>query len=235
MRQDAGVPFLTKQGYGPSSRDEETITGLFLNCDWTLGVTLEGEGYVEELPELRQGRQGTFLVSRRKVGFLSRRRSRKGTHLAWFFSSCGRKLGVPLKLRWGTQGPASVASGNSSLHVSWEGTLGIPLQLLPGLRSSSGDEAATSGFLSLADMDLEVPMEFPERSQASSRVEMCKFSFLPSCNGKVRFPVELTYGSVAFFPGATGLSHVPSCCESILGVTVESVQRNQVYLEWSVT
>ena len=82
MRQDAGIPFLTKQGYGPSSRDEETITGLFLNCDWTLGVTLEGEGYVEELPELRQGRQGTFLVSRRKVGFLSRCRSRKGTHLA---------------------------------------------------------------------------------------------------------------------------------------------------------
>ena len=161
--------------------------------------------------------------------------SRLEGRISWFFSSCGRKLGVPLELRWGTQGPASVASGHSSLHVSWEGTLGIPLQLLPGLRSSSGDEAATSGFLSLADMDLEVPMEFPERNQASSCVETCKFSFLPSCNGKVRFPVELTYGSVAFFPAATGLSHVPSCCESILGVTVESVQRNQVYLEWSVT
>ena len=119
--------------------------------------------------------------------------------------------------------------------MSWEGTLGIPLQSLPGLRSSSGDEAATSGSLSLADIDLEVPMEFPERNQASSCVETCKFSFLPSCNGKVRFPVELTYGSVAFFPAATGLSHVPSCCESILGVTVESVQGNQVYLEWSGT
>ena len=28
------------------------------------------------------------------------------------------------------------------------------------------------------------------------------------------------------------LSHQPSCCESILGVTVESVNRNQVFLEW---
>ena len=89
MRQDAGVPFLTKQGYGPSSRDEETITGLFLNCDWTLGVTLEGEGYVEELPELRQGRQGTFLVSRRKVGFLSRCSSGKEPHLTWRGESPG--------------------------------------------------------------------------------------------------------------------------------------------------
>ena len=25
---------------------------------------------------------------------------------------------------------------------------------------------------------------------------------------------------------------MPSCCESNLGVTVESVQQNQVYLEW---
>ena len=28
------------------------------------------------------------------------------------------------------------------------------------------------------------------------------------------------------------LSHMPSCCKSILGVTVESVQGNNVYLEW---
>jgi len=29
-----------------------------------------------------------------------------------------------------------------------------------------------------------------------------------------------------------GLSHLPSCFESILGVPVESVQGNQAYLEW---
>ena len=37
---------------------------------------------------------------------------------------------------------------------------------------------------------------------------------------------------MAFSRGATGLSKLPSCFESILGVTVESVQGNQVYLEW---
>ena len=29
-----------------------------------------------------------------------------------------------------------------------------------------------------------------------------------------------------------GLSHLPSCFESVLGVQVESVQGNQAYLEW---
>ena len=72
---------------------------------------------------------------------------------SWFFSSCGRKLGVPLELQWGTQGPAPVASGKSSLHASCKGPLGIPLQLMPGPRSSSEAETATSVFLSRADMD----------------------------------------------------------------------------------
>ena len=36
---------------------------------------------------------------------------------------------------------------------------------------------------------------------------------------------------MAFSRGATGLSHLPSCCELILGETVESVQGSQVYLE----
>ena len=33
--------------------------------------------------------------------------------------------------------------------------------------------------------------------------------------------------------GAIGLSLVPQWCESILGVTVEEVQGNQVPLEWT--
>ena len=37
---------------------------------------------------------------------------------------------------------------------------------------------------------------------------------------------------MAFSRGATGLSHLPWCFESILEVTVESVQGSQVYLEW---
>ena len=34
---------------------------------------------------------------------------------------------------------------------------------------------------------------------------------------------------------ATGLSHVPQWCESILGLKVESVQGKQVSLEWTET
>ena len=34
---------------------------------------------------------------------------------------------------------------------------------------------------------------------------------------------------MAFSRGATGLSHLPSCFESILRVTIESVQGSQVY------
>ena len=60
--------------------------------------------------------------------------------------------------------PPCVASGMSSLHVSHELPLGIPLKSVLGPRSSSGAEARTSGFLSSADMDLGVPMEFPGES-----------------------------------------------------------------------
>ena len=80
-------------------------------------------------------------------------------------------------------------------------------------------------------MDLGVPLESPEGSQASSSVETCRSAFLPRGSNSVRLPSELTQGSVAFSRGATGLSHLPSSFESILGVTVESVPGIQVYLE----
>ena len=83
-------------------------------------------------------------------------------------------------------------------------------------------------------MDLGIPLEFPQESQVLSRVETCKSAFLSSCKSSVRLPIKLTWESVAFFLGATGLSLVPSCCELILRVTVESVQGNQVYLEWNL-
>ena len=57
---------------------------------------------------------------------------------SWFFLELRQ---VPLELRWGPQGPTRVASGKASLHASFEGPLGIPLQLVPGPRSSSGAKA----------------------------------------------------------------------------------------------
>ena len=88
--------------------------------------------------------------------------SRVEGRISCFFSSCSRKLQLSLELRRGPQGPARVASGKSSLHVSCEGPLGIPLQSVPDPRSSSGAEAATSDFLFRADMVLGVPMEFSQ-------------------------------------------------------------------------
>ena len=61
--------------------------------------------------------------------------------LQWFFSSCSRKLGVPLELRWGPQGTFCVASGNSGLLSSCKGHLGINFEALQGNRASSSAEA----------------------------------------------------------------------------------------------
>ena len=58
--------------------------------------------------------------------------------------------------------------------------LGIPLQSLPGPSSSSGFDFGNTDFCSNAYMDLSVPLEFPQGSQASSRVETCKSGLLSS-------------------------------------------------------
>ena len=92
------------------------------------------------------------------ISFKMPQRKKASSHLegrtSWFFSSCSRKLGVPLELQWGPHGPARVASGKSSLHVRCVGPLRITVQSVPDPRSSSTTQAATSGFLSIADMDL---------------------------------------------------------------------------------
>ena len=118
--------------------------------------------------------------------------------ISWFFSSCGSKLGVPLELQQGHQGPARGASGSSSLHASREGPLGIPLQSLLGPRSSSGVEARTSGFLSRANMDLGFPLGRPHGSQVPSRVEPRKSALLSSWKSTVQLPVGLTIGIGGF-------------------------------------
>ena len=143
MRCDgnAGISFQTNQGNRHSSRDEEGKTGLFLSCGRTLGVPLEW----------RQVCLGTCLDATMVSRTLSRLKRESGISLqtpqwkrassrvegriSWFFLSCGSKLGVPLGLRWGPQGPTRGASGKSSLHASCEGSLGIPLQSLPLTRS----------------------------------------------------------------------------------------------------
>ena len=84
-------------------------------------------------------------------------------------------------------------------------------------------------------MDLGVPLESPQESQDSSQVETYTSVFLPSCSSSVRLPDVLTQISVAFPRGATGLLQMPPWCDSMLRVTFEAVQGNQVHLEWSET
>ena len=97
--------------------------------------------------------------------------------ISWFFSCCGK---VPLELPRGPQEPTRGTSGRFSLHASHEGPLGIPLQSLPGPRSSSAVEAGTSGFLSRDDMNLGVPLGRPQVCQG-----------LVSCEAmQVRSPLE---------------------------------------------
>ena len=73
-------------------------------------------------------------------------------------------------------------------------------------------------------MHVLVPPELEQQCHASLRVDqrICGF---PSRLSHEAFPRG--------FP--TGLSHVPPCCESILGLKVEAVQGIQVSLEWTET
>ena len=121
-----------------------------------------------------------------------------------------------------------MASGKASLHANCEGPFGIPLQSVLGPKTSCGVEAGTGDFLSCADMDLGVPLYSPLGSQGSSRVETCTSAFLLIYSSSVRLPIALTQelwlSFQAFSRGfPTGLSHMPTCSVSILGMTVEAV------------
>ena len=154
--------------------------------------------YFGELLELPQGCQGTFQGLRGKVGFLSRRRSRKGPHLALRGESSGfsrvgaANFGSLSSYDGDFRNPLVWASGTSSLHSSCVGPLGIPLQSLPWPKSSSVIEAGTSGLLSHANMDLGFPLGFLQGSQASFRVETCTSALLSSWKSSVRLPLGLT-------------------------------------------
>ena len=117
--------------------------------------------------------------------------SRFEGRISWLFSSCSKKLEVPLQLRWGPQGPALVSQESPVCMRVTRGLSGFLSCQSRGL-DPHRTEATTSGFLSRSDMDLGVPMEFPQRSLSSSCVETCKYTFLLSCNNSVKLPVLLT-------------------------------------------
>ena len=89
-------------------------------------------------------------------------------------------------------------------------------------------------------MDLGVLLESPQGSQSSfesgharafSSRAVAAVSCFPSRESREQWL------SLEAFPRGfpTGLSHVPPCCKSILGLKVEAVQGKQVSLEWTET
>ena len=101
------------------------MSGNFLSCSKS----------VKDPFEVQEGRCDFLQDATAKKGLIS-----PGRENLLVFLELGQ---VPLELRRGPQGPARVASGKASLHVSCEGPLGIPLQSVPGPKSSSGAEART--------------------------------------------------------------------------------------------
>ena len=157
---------------------------------------LGGDEYVGELLELPKGCPVPFRGSSQKVGFLSSHCSGEGPHLTLRGESPGVSRVTAGNLGFhsncdGDLKPARVASGKSSLHSSCEGPFGIPLLSVQG-HTSSQVEVGTSGFLSSSDMDLGVPMEFQQGSQASSHVETWNSASLSRFQRGTRLPVEWT-------------------------------------------
>ena len=62
--------------------------------------------------------------------------SRVEGRISWVFLICGGKVGIPLELRRGAQGPTCGASGKSSLRFSCEDNVGSTLE------SREGDQAS---------------------------------------------------------------------------------------------
>ena len=153
----------------------------------------------------------------------------------WIFPSCGRCSGV-------TTGTSATCSGSL-----WKGQ--SPCELLGGL----------SGFLSLRCRGLRPCVESVPEPEDSSPVLTWILGYFWSLHrgvsprlewGHARGLSSLAVAAVSHFPSCgsrdlwlsleafprgfpTGLSHVPPCCESILGMKVEAVQGKQLPLEWT--
>ena len=123
---------------------------------------------------LPQQSQVSFQIVRGSVGLLS-------NYFQGLFSPGRGNLVVFLKLRWIALGLSRVSMGTSGnlscclrevKSFKLRAALRIPNNLLQGNRASSLLEVGNSWYLSSFDMDLGVPVEFHQGSQASAHVEV---------------------------------------------------------------
>ena len=142
--------------------------------------------HVED-PFKLQGKRGLSLETLQHKRVSSSMQVRISS-FAW---SCGGKLRVPLEL--------PVDLGDHSFFfrkVRSPLALQVPHQdsshISVGMnRASSQDEAGTSAFLSISDLDRRVSAELEQESQASSCVEKWNSAFLSSCSRGDRPLVKL--------------------------------------------
>ena len=200
---NVGIPFPAKQENGPSPRDEEGETGLFLSCCGTLGVPLEGRRGCWELPELSQWCQKNFRGSSGKVGFLSRGLSGKQPQLAWRGESPGisrvaagflwrydGELGDPVVGPQGGPVPMQLKTGHSGFICSRCQGRGPHLELRPEPQCSSQGPTWTLGNLWGVHRGV----------RSTSHVEPCMSTLLSSRKSSVRLPVRLTIGMGGLLP-----------------------------------
>ena len=153
------------------------MSGNFLSCH---------KG-VKDPFEAQEGRRNFSQDATVENGLISR-----GEETFLVFLELQQQTWVSSRVKTGTSGTRSWTSGNSSLHASCEGPLSNPLQSLLGLRYLSGVEAENSGILSSNDMDVGIPLKFPQSSHASSCVLTFKSALLSSWNSSFRLPFVLT-------------------------------------------
>ena len=164
--------------------------------------------------------------------------SRLEGRTSWIFSSCGRCS----RLTTGTSGTRSggLREGQSPCELLG-GLWGFLSRRCWGLRScvESVPEPEDSspvltwilGYFWSLTRGVSPRLEWGNIRALSSRAvaAVSRHVHFPSCGSR-----DLWFSLEAFPRGfPTGLSHVPPCCESILGMKVEAVQGKQLPLEWT--
>ena len=163
--------------------------------------------------------------------------SRLEGRTSWIFSSCGRCSRL-------TTGPSGTRcgghrKGQSPCELHW-GLSGLFSRRCRGLRPcvDSVPEPEDSspvltwilGYFWSPPRSVSPRLEWGLARELSSRA-LAAVSRFPS-RGSRDLWISLEACQRGF---PTGLSHVPPCCESILGLKLEAVQGKQVSLEWSET
>ena len=168
---NTGIPFSTKQGNGPTSREKEGKMWFFLTCGRTLGVPLE----------CRRMCQGSSWVASKLSRTLSRLKSEDGISLQ---RHSGK--GPHLTLRGESPGFSRVAPENlgflSGYYLDFRDPLVLPQEGQVSRRVARG----LLGFLSSQCRVLGPHLELRPQAQFSSLVMTWISGFLPCFKRGVR-------------------------------------------------